>query len=258
MSLNSEFVVTRAKPEAGSRLFCFPHAGGGPVAFYDWSERLGAEIEVVCLQYAGRGARLREKPCTSVEGLVEEIAGGFEEFRDKPFTFYGHSFGGIVAFELARWMRSAGLPGPLHLIVGATRAPQLPSPYTPIAELPDGEFVESVQTRYGGIPAAIYRDPEVLEMFLPAMRADFLAYEAYRFRQEDPLEIPITAFGGREDPAVQLESLEEWALHTVAGFDINVLPGGHFFPTVSASELIAALQIRIEAQLGERKSTFIR
>ena len=255
MKQGSQFVTARPKPEAASRLFCFPHAGGGPVAYFDWSEYLGQDIECVCLQYAGRGQRLREEPRTCVEDLVREIGPSFAEMADKPFALYGHSFGGIVAFELARQIRRSGLPGPHHLFVGAARPPHLELPYPEIHQVADRQFIESVQSRYGGIPEAIYRDPEILEMFLPAMRADFTAYETYRFEPDDPLDVPITAFAGADDKAVTRECLEEWALHTVAGFDINVLPGGHFLPPASAREQIRAIQISIAAHLSDRNST---
>ncbi len=252
MKHGSQFVTARPMPEAVSRLFCFPHAGGGPVAFFDWSQRFGGEIECVCLQYAGRGQRLREQPQTCVEGLIGDIGLDFSAFADKPFAFYGHSFGGIVAFELARQMTRSGLPGPHHLFVGATRPPHLPLRYPPIHQLADREFVESIQLRYGGIPATIFDNPELLEMFLPAMRADFTGYETYRFEPSDPLTIPITAFAGAEDSAVALDSLQQWALHTNSGFDINVLSGGHFFPTVSGLELIRVLKTRIGAHLRDQ------
>ncbi len=255
MAQDSQFVIARARPEAVSRLFCFPHAGGGPVAFFDWSERFGAETECVALQYAGRGQRLRERPLTSVEALVKEIAGNVAGLLDKPFSFYGHSFGGVVAFELAREMRRLGLPEPDHLFVGASRPPHLEREYPPIHHLADGEFVENVQTRYGGIPAAIYRDPEVLEMFLPAMRADFTAYETYRFSPGAPLDLPIAAFAGADDRAVKPETLGEWTVHTTSDFDLTVLPGGHFFPTTSAKQLTRAMETRIAAHLNEPKST---
>ncbi len=249
MKRTSPFVITRPRPAAASRLFCFPHAGGGPVVFFDWSERLGAAVECVSLLYAGRGQRLREEPRLHVEDLVSEISEGFPAFTDKPFSFYGHSFGGIVAFELARKMRRSGSPGPQHLFVGAARPPHLELPFPPIHELADGDFVSKVQSRYGGMPAAILQDPDVLEMFLPAMRADFTAYETYRFQPADPLDIPITAFGGSDDIAVKIDSLQEWSLHTVAGFDMNVLPGGHFFPSTSGRELMDALNVRMTAPL---------
>ncbi|MEO6828780.1 MAG: alpha/beta fold hydrolase [Acidobacteriaceae bacterium] len=251
----SQFVIVRPQPEAASRLFCFPHAGGGPMAFFDWPERLGKQVECVCLQYAGRGQRLREQPLVSVGALVREIIAGFERWTDKPFAFYGHSFGGVVAFELARALRSIGLPGPHHLFVGATRPPHLELPFSPIHGLGDKEFVEKVQARYGGIPAAIYNQPDILEMFLPAMRADFTAYETYRFATGEPLEIPISAFAGKDDAAVLPESLPEWSLHTVAEFDITLLPDGHFFSAASGGEVIGALQNRIAAHLNGQKYT---
>ncbi len=220
------------------------------MVFFDWSERLGTRVECVSLLYAGRGQRLREKPCLSVEDLVRQISEVFSAYTAKPFAFYGHSFGGIVAFELAREMKRSGLPGPEHLFVGATRPPHLELPFPPIHELGDADFISNVQCRYGGMPAAILQDPEVLEMFLPAMRADFTAYETYRFQPGEPLEIPITAFGGANDSAVKIDSLREWSLHTVAGFDMNVLPGGHFFPTTSGRELIDAINVRMASAYG--------
>ena len=227
MKRTSPFVITRPRPAAASRLFCFPHAGGGPVVFFDWSERLGAAVECVSLLYAGRGQRLREEPRRHVEDLVSEISEGFPAFTDKPFSFYGHSFGGIVAFELARKLRRSGRPGPSISVRRSC------PPATPWASIPSHPFTcyrtgsssAKVQARYGGMPAA-FSGPEVLEMFLPAMRADFTAYETYRSMPGDPLDIPITAFGGSDDTAVKSDSLQEWSLHTVAGFDMNVLPGG--------------------------------
>ncbi len=253
MKLKSQFVVAKPRPNAESRLFCFPHAGAGPVVFFDWAERLGPKIECVCVQYPGRGQRLREEPYIRVEDSVREISEHFFAWLDKPFAFYGHSFGGLVAFELARQLKRLGMPGPHHLFVGASRSPHLDSPHPPLHRLAEQEFVESVQARYGGIPATIYQDPDVLKMFLPAMRADFTAYETYKLQPDCPLNVPITAFAGADDTAVSPEWMREWALHTDAGFDMNVLPGSHFFLTTNGGELVRALRSRIAADCNERK-----
>lgn len=238
---------------ATSRLFCFSHAGGGPVAFFEWAQRFGQEIECVCIQYPGRGQRFREEPLTTIQDLVGEISHGLADFFDKPFAFYGHSFGGIVAFELTRQMRRYGMPGPSHLFVGATRPPHLEAQQLPVLHLlPEKEFVENVQSRYGGIPVEIFQYPDVLKMFLPALRADLTAYETYKFRGEEPLGIPITIFAGEDDSAVKVGCMHEWALHTDAGFDMKVLPGGHFFLTTSATEIVCTLQANITSHLKEQ------
>jgi medium-chain acyl-[acyl-carrier-protein] hydrolase len=250
----SNFVVFRPRPAATFRLFCFPHAGGAPVTFFPWATQCSEEIEIVCLQYPGRAHRLREQSPTSVRQLVDGILWEIGDLSEKPFAFYGHSLGGVVAFELTRALRHLGRPGPRHLYIGAARPPQMVSSRPPIHMLPDGDFVAAVN--YGGIPAAIAADSGAMEMFLPGLRGDFIAYETYQFRPSDPLAIPITIFGGAQDTAVLPECLEGWGQHTEAAFDIKLLPGGHFFPPASTQALIRVLESQIPRYRNEENPTF--
>lgn len=221
--------------------------------FFEWSKHLGQEIECVCIQYPGRAQRMREEPLTRVDDMVteaEETLAG----ESRPFALYGHSLGGIIAFELAQRLRATGSPQPTHLFIGSTRPPHLKSPFPLIHRLPQQDFLERVQARYGGIPAAIYDHPEVLEMFLPALQADFAAFETYAYESKRPLPIPISVFGGDADPIVTPDSLAEWSLHTNAGFDMNVLPGNHFFASTSMLTLVRLLRSRITADVQQEKS----
>lgn len=252
----SNFVVFRPRPAAAFRLFCFPHAGGAPVAFFPWVAQFSKEIECVCLQYSGRAHRLREPSSTSVRQLVDGILQEIDDLSEKPFAFYGHSLGGIVAFELTRALRQLGRPGPRHLYIGAARPPQMASSRPPIHMLPDGDFVAAVNSRYGGIPSAIAADSGAMEMILPGLRGDFTAYETYQFRPSDPLAIPITIFGGAQDTAVAPECLQGWGQHTDAAFDIKLLPGGHFFPPASTQALIRVLESQIPWFQGEVNPIF--
>jgi medium-chain acyl-[acyl-carrier-protein] hydrolase len=245
MESSADFLVVQPRPNAAVRLFCFPHAGGGPGAFFSWPPRLGAEIECVCVQYPGRGQRVSEQPLTEVGELVRHIARRLASFTDKPYAFYGHSFGGLVAFELARWLRRNRMDCPQRLFVAASRPPHMLLAFAPIHQLPEDEFVEAVHTRYGGIPAPILEERDLLRLFVSAMRADFTAYELYRMQDEPPLSIPITAFAGAEDTAVTAPSVEEWRLHTDDDFELRALPGGHFFSPGGLSPLIGAIRDRL-------------
>lgn len=223
------YIISGKKPNADIRLFCFPHAGGGPASFFAWSALLGPRIECVSLQYPGRAQRWREPGLTSISDLVQEITENWEKAPTKSFAFYGHSFGGLVAFEVARRLRQKRMPGPEWLFVGSTRAPQLDHWQSPIHTLPDEEFVAALQDRYGGIPAAIRADRETLDLFLGSMRTDLKAYENYIMKEDAALAIPITAFAGAEDHAVSPVRMQGWEAQTEAGFQMKVLPAGHFF-----------------------------
>ncbi len=249
MDPRSVFSVAQPKPGAALRLLCFPHAGGGPTAFFPWIALLAPEIECVSVQYPGRGQRFRDKPLTSISDLVSEIVGRMAGIADKPFALYGHSFGGLVAFELARSLRRLGSPAPVHLFVGASRPPHMGPLRPTIHALSEDEFVEAVQDRYGGIPAAIYQDREVLNLFMAPMRADFTAYELYQPMPEAPISVPITAFSATGDHVATPSGMREWARHTAAAFDLEILPGGHFFPPSS----IASIVQRIRHQFLERR-----
>jgi medium-chain acyl-[acyl-carrier-protein] hydrolase len=244
-------MTVQPRGEARLRLYCFPHAGGAPVSFFPWNALLGPEIECVGVQYPGRAQRWHEPACVSVTELVEEIFSGWEELPQKPFAFYGHSFGGLVAFELARRLRRAGKTGPEWLFVGASRAPQHDLLHPPIHELPDVDFIDAMQTRYGGIPAAIRAEREMMELFLGPMRADLTAYELYRMEEDAPLAVPITAFSGSEDHAVPSSCMEGWAEQTEAGFELKIVPGGHFLAQESLKVVTDGIRERLLKQ-GER------
>jgi medium-chain acyl-[acyl-carrier-protein] hydrolase len=196
----------------------------------------------------GHGARFEEMPFENVTDMATEAAAVIEDDASGvPFAFYGHSLGAVVAYETAKLLQAradgAGQSSPFHLFVGAARAPQLPRVLAPISQLPQDEFLNAVQSRYGGLPAALFEEPELLEIFLPVLRADFSAYESYQYVEPAPLRRPVTAFHGVHDPVVRSAAVNEWARVTEAGFQFEHLEGDHFF--LSANTCREALLKRI-------------
>lgn len=211
------------------RLFCLPYAGGGASIYRLWPSELPADIDVCAIQLPGRESRLRDPAFTALSPLVHSLAQALLPALDLPFALTGHSMGALIAFELARLLRREHGLSPLHLFVSARRAPQLPSPDPPIHQLPQPAFVDSLLRRYNGIPQAILREPELMELFLPTLRADFAVIETYRYTADEPLDCPITAFGGLQDELVTRSELEGWQEQTRGAFDLYMLPGTHFF-----------------------------
>jgi medium-chain acyl-[acyl-carrier-protein] hydrolase len=222
------FIRRQPRPAAGFRLFCFPYAGAGAAVYRDWAAALPSDIDVVSVQLPGRETRLREPPLTALPQIIDALAREIEPWLDRPAAFFGHSMGGLVAFELARRLRRSG-GGPRALVVSAQRGPRLERADPPLHVLDDVTFVGELQRRYGGIPEEVLRHRDLLELLLPTLRADVRALETYRYQGGPLLECPIVALRGTTDLRTRAPDVAAWASETRGAFTSHVIEGGHFF-----------------------------
>lgn len=217
------------------RLLCFAHAGAGASVFFPWAAALAPEgIEVRAVQYPGRETRWGERLITSVAAMAAEMAERWPEMADSdgvPCACYGHSMGALVAYEttvrLERMMVSSS---PRHLVLGARNAPSTPRSRPPIHQLADDDFLAAVADRYGNLPAALLEEPEMRELIVPVLKADFQLVDEYRWAPEaGPVVVPLTILHGSEDPWTTRDGLAAWARHTTMTYRKREIPGGHFF-----------------------------
>ncbi|MBV9389911.1 MAG: thioesterase [Chroococcidiopsidaceae cyanobacterium CP_BM_ER_R8_30] len=243
--------VTCPKPnsQAKLRLFCFPYVGASSLIFRTWSDSLPATIEVCPIKLPGRGTRFKEAPFNRLEPLVQAIACALKPHLDKPFAFFGHSMGGLVCFEVTRLLRRHGII-PLHLFISGRQAPQIPYLKQSIHTLPEPEFLLEL-CRLNGTPKAVLENAELMQLFLPVLRADFSVLETYVYAQEPPLECPITAFGGLQDPEVNCEELEAWRQQTSSYFSLKMFRGDHFFIHSAQTLLLQSLSQQLHMQFSE-------
>jgi medium-chain acyl-[acyl-carrier-protein] hydrolase len=223
------------------RLFCFPYAGAGASIYRLWYRGLPEDVEVCPVELPGRETRFAEAPLEDVTAIVDGAMNALAPLLVEPHALFGHSLGALVVFELARALRTAGVPPPLHLVVSAHRAPHLPLRRARLHELHPDELVARMYA-LGGTPAEVLENEELVELIAPLLRADFRAAETYRMEQQPPLESPILACGGSEDPHVPSSDLEAWSSHTRAGFALRMFPGNHFFCHSSREPLVAAVR----------------
>lgn len=229
MKNNGWLSTPKPNPQARVRLFCFPYAGGGVFEYRAWALSVAPEVEIVAVQLPGREARLPETPFMRLDELCATLAPVLAPALDKPFAFFGHSLGAIIAFELVRQLRRQNGAQPLRLFVSGSRAPQIPDPYPPLHHLPDDDFVHEVSVRYQGIPREILENTEMLALLLPALRADFAMSDTYVYGDEAPCACPISCFGGLQDHNSPREHLEAWRRQTGSAFSLNMFEGDHFF-----------------------------
>ena len=241
--------IMRPRPTPGAkvRLFCLPHAGGGASSFRGWADFLPAEVEVCPVQLPGRENRIAEKAFDRVEPLAEALSEVVARWGDLPYAVFGHSNGALIGFELARHQRRRGGAQMLHLFASGRRAPDLPNRQRDLHQLGEEELLADLRL-LGGIPDALLEHAEMRKLLIPLLRADMALTETYRFAEEPPLEVPITAYGGDADPKAPLEDLRAWARHTTS-FRTRVFPGDHFYLASGRDAVLAALSADLRAVL---------
>lgn len=216
------------RPQARLRLFCLPYAGGSAGIYQHWTKLSLPKVEICPIELPGHGTRLPQPPFTNINRLVQSLGEALLPWLNKPFAFFGHSLGGLIAFELTRWLRHSQQVEPQHLWVSGARAPHLAATSPPIHALPRTDFIAQLR-RYNGTPTAILENTELMNLLLPVLRADFMLLETYQYQEQPPIPSPITALWGEQDTIVSLEETTPWQVHTAGTFTLESLPGNHFF-----------------------------
>jgi surfactin synthase thioesterase subunit len=229
-------------------LFCFPFAGGGASVFAKWPSSFPSHITVCPIQYPGRENRWGQPGFASLETLVETMANDLAPFWLGRFAFLGHSFGALVAFELARALSRRGHSAPLRLFLSGARAPHLP-PKEPIHELPDQDFLNKL-CEYNGMPNEILQSTDLMPVLLPIIREDFRLFEQYRYQSAPLIPVPISAFGGLKDENVPIADLLAWSSQTSKAFRSRFFEGDHFFLFDPQFKIVSYIVEDLEAAAG--------
>ena len=227
---NSWLTIPAPNPAAQIVLVALPFAGGGASVYRDWPTKLPSNVELVSAELPGRESRLNEPPLNDLNAVIAALQAALLPFiGGRHFALFGHSLGALLAFELARALRRDGCNEPLCIFASGREAPTKREPGPDIHHLPDMQFVNAMITRYNGIPKLLLEEPELLQLFLPAMKADLCLTESYNYTAEAPFDCPIHILGGEDDTRLTRDLLRPWAEETTGPAPLRMFAGGHFF-----------------------------
>ncbi|MBC9913418.1 thioesterase II family protein [Chitinophaga varians] len=224
------------------KLFCFPYAGGSSAIFHSWKAHLAPFIELHAVELAGRGRRCHEPFYRHAQEAVDDLLRQITtEIYRQPFAFFGHSLGGALVYQLAKRMKTLGLPAPVHIFFSGKGAPHIRRVEKKAYHLmSDARFAEEL-INLGGTPPEFFEQPGLMEFFMPLLRNDFrLAHEAGPDENIVSFDHDITVFLGKEEDFIE-EQRDGWKLYTKGHCHIHYFPGGHFFlqqETAAVLELI--------------------
>jgi surfactin synthase thioesterase subunit len=220
-------------------VFCFPYAGAGASVYRGFKSPAAAGIAIAGVQLPGREELFDEAPYATIDAAAADLAAQVEESaRGRRYWLFGHSFGAVVAFEVARRLCGSRAAAPQRLVVSGSVAPGT-SLGRSSSDLTDDEFVARVEQIAGYAHPAL-NEPELRELLLPSLRADVALHESYRPAPAAPLGIPITALRGTQDASVSAADCAQWAAWTSAGFTYAEIAGSHMYLAEDPASLIRA------------------
>jgi surfactin synthase thioesterase subunit len=236
----------RPVPNARAVVVGFPPGGGSAGAYRALAQKLAPGIAVYAVQYPGRQDRLSDPLITDMAELADLITADLSRWGVVPnLALFGHSMGSTVAFEVARRLQAKNR-GPVRLFVSGRIAPD--APYDGRLHTgPDADLIDDLE-RLANDPASVAMvraDPDLADLVLPPLRADYRAVETYVFEPGPLLRCPVSALLGDADPTVTPEQAEGWRSHTDAEFELTMFSGRHFYLDERTSEVADHLSARL-------------
>ncbi len=242
-------LVTRKKPDARFRLFCFPYSGGSAGAYQPWEELLPGDIELVAIRLPGHSGRMNEHLLGSVAEMVDGVVPAITAWLDRPYLVYGHSLGAAVAYELLHALQAKRLPLPQHFFCAARRAPHASPRIAPIHDFPLEQFASELR-RLEGTPEMLLANPSLMEPFIPVLRADLKAAYEYRREPDTKLGCSASIYCGLRDRIVQPEDAAGWREHFAEPPEFRTFEGGHFFLDDNRASVVEAISARASSARG--------
>lgn len=220
------------------RLFAFAYAGGSSNIFNSWKKQLHSDIELIPVELPGHGGRMSEPLLERMGQVIESAWQDIQPYLqdNREFAFIGHSMGSMLAFEMIHKVHRETGRYPICSFFAGRVPPHISRDHQ-WGALPDDQFMEKVRT-LGGLPDAVLEHEELLQLFLPILRADFRLVEDYRYDGQYPsLPLPIFVMTGEQDHMTN-KDIQGWSSYSAISCRYFTYPDGHFFINTCAEQVI--------------------
>lgn len=242
--------IRTVTPRPGKpRLICFPYAGATARIFHAWGESLSS-VEVCAYEPPGRGRRINEPLLDSIDGLTSEVMSQLTQMLDRPYVFFGHSMGALLAFTIARAVQERRLLLPRAIIISCASAPTRRRTY----EHTDDAIIDRVRRLGGNGHAAFLDSDDFREFFLPIIKADFAVVDSFVCDASQHIACDLVLCGGACDPEVSIVDLVAWGPFTRGNVTRKLISGGHFAPWENSPVFLGFLKDVLDRYVGSERT----
>jgi medium-chain acyl-[acyl-carrier-protein] hydrolase len=244
----SPVVVTLGpRARAEYRVVCFPWAGAGPTVFFPWLPLFPDDIELCAVRLPGREASFAEAPFQSFDEASTAVARALDDLNIKRTILFGHSIGALLAFQTAELLEINAAAPPELLVVAAAAPPRSDHNGRSMSELSDNELWTTLLARNSGIAVTV--PLSIRQLLLRQLRADLALLDAPSGSTPRSLAMPIIAYAGTSDLALDRATVRDWEQFSRAGADVQWFEGGHFFLRDAAADVVRQLVLDIRHRL---------
>nr|WP_279577618.1 alpha/beta fold hydrolase [Streptomyces cyanogenus] len=227
--LKSGPVADGSVPEEAECTLVFAHhAGGSAVSFMSLRDLFPDHWRLLALELPGRGAASAAPVAATMAEAVSSLLPAVTGHLTGPYALFGHSMGGLVAYELTRELARLGLP-PVLLGVSASPAPHMRQVRDRYRDLRTEEQLAGFLHDLGGTPPEVFDEPDLLEYLTRILRADLSLLQNYTADPSGVLDVPLAVYYGESDPMAGRDLVSPWADYSSAGTGFRSWPGGHFY-----------------------------
>lgn len=214
-------------------LFCVPHAGASALNYLKWKPFLPDSIQVVPLELAGRGMKIKNPYYADFEEAVHDIFEDFKKsYNGETFALFGHSLGGWLVYELYYKIKEALNIYPNNVLFSGRQPPDIPDgkiENTDNTQIQD-ELLLQMICSFQGVKA-VEVEPQILKRLKNVLENDLELAQKYKYQSKQELiQSPITVLSGTSDPKITNQHLLHWRLFTCNKCTICKVDGNHFFP----------------------------
>lgn len=232
-------------PYKQMQLFILPYAGGSIEAFKRLTDLIDDRIDVVTVEYAGRGTRAREPLASTFDELFNDSVSYAVSKRNEeiPYAILGYSMGGIFAYEFLKREVLKGINR--HTFICAETSPkERASEFSKVNNPSDSLIMERAR-KLGGINERLVENERFYNIYMKPMLSDYKLLFNYRFQHQANKKVrsDVTFFYSERD--TPYKSLENWGELIEGNYDYYQFGDNHFFINQYYAEMASVINLHL-------------